>query len=106
MIYFLELFSAILDVLCEFVEILIHNVLYVKKIYPEAIYETRRKYGIAVHKSIHPEVNEYIKECLTAIRFHAKNNQLNRIFLCFHIDNNILEKYVFDVVDLKNSFER
>ncbi|XP_056642316.1 mitotic spindle assembly checkpoint protein MAD2B-like [Diorhabda sublineata] len=93
------------DILCEFVEVVIHNILYAKKLYPEAIFSRRRKYGVAVYQCIQPDVNEYIKEILKAISFHSKKNQLNKIYLCIHNGDFICEKYIFEILDLKTNTE-
>ncbi|KAJ8916279.1 hypothetical protein NQ315_016420 [Exocentrus adspersus] len=96
---------SVSDILCEFFEVALHNVLYAKKLYPETIFERKRKYGVAVFQCIHPEVNEYINQCLKAVGFHTKNRKLKRLFVCFHNDDTIFEKYVFEVLDLINCVE-
>ncbi|CAH0557894.1 unnamed protein product [Brassicogethes aeneus] len=97
-------FSA--DILCEFFEVVVHSILYSRKIYPEAIFVQKRKYGTVVYQSVHPEINEYITESLKAVNFHARKNQLKKLFVCFHTDTALYEKYVFDVLDIKNILER
>lgn len=100
------LFSAPSDILCELIEVLIHNILYARKVYPDTIFSRRRKYGIPVFQCIQPDVNNYINEALKAVFFHTKKNQLKNIFLCFQSGGSVSEKYVFDVVDLKSIDER
>lgn len=90
------------DILCELIEVLIHNILYARKVYPDTIFSRRRKYGIPVFQCIQPDVNNYINEALKAVFFHTKKNQLKNIFLCFQSGGSVSEKYVFDVVDLKS----
>ncbi|XP_018562641.1 mitotic spindle assembly checkpoint protein MAD2B [Anoplophora glabripennis] len=92
------------DILCEFFEVILHNVLYIRKLYPETIFVPKKKYGVVVYQSVHPDLNEYINQCLRAVAFHAKNNKLKRLFVCFH-DDVIFEKYVFEVLELTNFVE-
>lgn len=97
---------GVADILCEFFEVILHSILHTRKLYPETIFVAKKKYGLAVYQSIQPEVNEYITECLKAISFHAKNNRLKRLFVCFHNEDTIFEKYVFEVLELTNFIER
>lgn len=96
-----HLFAEIVDVLCEFFEVAIHNILYVRKLYPESIFVRKRKYGVVVYQSIHPEVNEYITQCLRAAEFHAKAKQLRKLLFCVICEGTVTERYVFDVLQLQ-----
>ena len=58
------------SVFIEFVEVLIHQIIYLRKIYPESIYESRRKFNIPVKMSKHPWVNNYIEETLETLHKH------------------------------------
>jgi len=48
----------------EFLEVFIHQILYIRNVYPQEIFERRRKYGIPVWMSRHPGLNEYIFQFL------------------------------------------
>ncbi|KAG5897135.1 hypothetical protein JTB14_025088 [Gonioctena quinquepunctata] len=93
------------DILCEFFEVLVHNIVFLRKIYPETIFARKKKYGIPVHQCIHPDVNEYVNQCLQAVRFHSRKNQLTRLFVCFYKNEHICERYCFDILKLKNTAE-
>lgn len=87
---------------------LVHNVLYVRKLYPDTIFVKRKKYATVVHQSVHPDVNEYITQVLKGVEFYVEKSQLHRLDLCI-LDtdkNTICEKFVFDVVAIKTRFER
>ena len=56
----------------EFIEVLIHQIIKLKRLYPDGIYGKRRKYNLTVFMSEHPLVNEFIKEITKGI-----NNQLS-----------------------------
>ncbi|CAG9859575.1 unnamed protein product [Phyllotreta striolata] len=90
------------NILSEFIEVLIHNILYARKVYPDTIFSRRRKYGIPVFQCIQPDVNNYINEVLKAVTFHTRRNQLKKLFVCFHSGGALIEKYVFDIIDVKN----
>jgi mitotic spindle assembly checkpoint protein MAD2B len=96
---------SITDIFCEFIEVAVHNILYIRKQYPQTIFECKRKYGIAVYHSIHPDVNEYISNCINAINFHLQRNQLRTVALCFSSLGKIIEKYNFQVLNLNSYLE-
>lgn len=84
---------------------MVHSILYIRRLYPESIFAPKRKYGIVVFQSIHPELNEYISECLKAVEFHAKSQRLKRFILCISVNNTVVERYVFDVLEVQQKLE-
>lgn len=89
--------NCFFDITQEFLSVAFHNILYYTIIYPPSVFKTRRMYSIVVHRSIHPEINQYIDLCLKSIALCLKNGQLSRIE--FAITNNSYEplaKFVFD----------
>lgn len=91
--------------LCEFLEVIIHSIIYIRKLYPESIFVRRRKYGIVVYQSTHPQLNEYITDCLKAVDFHSKTQQLKKLVLCINANPSVIEKYVIDVLDIQQKLE-
>ena len=59
-----------LDVFTEFVEVLIHQIIYLRDIYPASIFVMRRKFNLPLHMSQHPWVNEYITKVVDSLRKH------------------------------------
>lgn len=99
--YFLET----TDILCEFLEVAIHNILYVRKLYPEAIFVPKRKYGVVVHQSIHPLVNEYITECLKAAEYYGKAKTLRKLVVGIIVSGTVIERYIFDILRFDQNLE-
>lgn len=97
----INLVLALLEVLCEFLEIAIHNILYLRKLYPNSVFRRAQKYGVVIHKCIHPEVNEYITESLKAVQFHCKSNKLRQFAVCVISLGKVIEKYDFDIINLQ-----
>ena len=54
-------------ILVEFIEVLIHQIIKLERIYPDGIYGKRRKYNLAFFMSEHPAVNKFIKEITEGI---------------------------------------
>jgi mitotic spindle assembly checkpoint protein MAD2B len=49
------------------VEVAIHNILYVRQIYPADLFVRRKKYDTPVFQSRHPALNEYISGAVKAV---------------------------------------
>lgn len=81
------------DILCEFLEVAIHLILYVREVYPSGIFQKRKKYNVPVQvcvllprsggeqclmsnvcvlvcpqMSCHPELNQYIQDTLHCMK--------------------------------------
>ncbi|KAJ7347164.1 MAD2 mitotic arrest deficient-like 2, partial [Desmophyllum pertusum] len=51
-------------VLCEFLEVAFHLILYVREVYPPVVFERRKKYNVPVQMCCHPDLNQYIVDVL------------------------------------------
>lgn len=94
------------DVLIEFLEIAIHDILYYRNIYPPNIFSLKKKYNIPIYVSKHPKVNEYITECLKTAKELLEANVVKRIALVISTDKNVpVEKYVFEIQQSKSDYQ-
>lgn len=85
-------------ILLEFLEVAFHSILFLRKVYPAAIFKLKKKYEIPVQVSIHPKVNEYISQCLKAAKDILRWDKVNKISLVIETaDGLFLEKYVFEI---------
>ncbi|XP_047365999.1 mitotic spindle assembly checkpoint protein MAD2B [Vespa velutina] len=92
------------DILLEFLEVAFNHILYYRKLYPKEIFIKKKIYGAVVHISEQPELNEYLKNVLTAIRELLKEdeNSIKAVNLVVFNKNRIpIEKFVFDFVKLQ-----
>ncbi|KAG5838727.1 hypothetical protein ANANG_G00226650, partial [Anguilla anguilla] len=60
--------QVVADILCEFLEVAIHLILYVREVYPSGIFQKRKKYNVPVQMSCHPELNQYIQDTLHCVK--------------------------------------
>lgn len=92
------------DILLEFLEVAFNHILYFRKLYPEEIFERKKIYATAVHISQHPELNEYLRNVLTAIQqliaIDEKSIKSINLVICNN-DGVPVEKYVFDLLELQ-----
>lgn len=63
--------DSLVDVLLEFLEALVHQVLFVRELYAHELFERQRLYGIAVRRSRHPDLNAYIADAVAGLRVGA-----------------------------------
>lgn len=63
--------DSLVDVLLEFLEALVHQVLFVRELYAPELFERQRLYGIAVRRSRHPDLNAYIAGAVGGLRVGA-----------------------------------
>ncbi|XP_043245154.1 mitotic spindle assembly checkpoint protein MAD2B-like [Amphibalanus amphitrite] len=70
---------AACDIALELLETILHSVLYLRKLYPEAIFRKRQKYRIPVHMSVHKGVNEYVSASVRALRPYLERRLLESV---------------------------
>ena len=62
----------------EFLEIAVHEILYVWKVYPLVSFKKVYKYGICLHQNKHPGVCKYIEKVLLSANLHLEKPRTQR----------------------------
>jgi len=88
-----------LTVFLELVEVLIHQVIYLRDIYPKSIFSKKKKYKTPLMMCEHPWVNDYIQKTIASIEAFIKGQQpdLNSIVLVLSEEGCVTEKYFLDL---------
>lgn len=64
------------SIFAEFIECAVHCILKSRKIYPDALFEKRMKYGVSIWRCRHPDIAQYIekvnKNCIELMRLVRK----------------------------------
>ena len=97
-------FIVATDILLEFLEVAFNQILFFRNLYPKEIFVKKKIYSIYVYVSEHPELNEYIRNVLNAIRELVKEdeNSVRTVNLVFYNKKKEpIEKFVFDLVKLQ-----
>ncbi|CAM9259090.1 unnamed protein product, partial [Pylaiella littoralis] len=95
--------EAVVDILVEFFEAAVHSLLHARRVYPQDIFERRRKYGVPVWMSRHPELNNYIYEVLLRAKTLMERGVVRKVLVCFfrdaaeHGGQAPVERVAFDV---------
>lgn len=58
--------------LCDFIEATVHEVLHLRGIYSAELFQRQRLFNIAVRKSRHPKLTDYIHGVVQSIRVRAR----------------------------------
>ncbi|XP_048589571.1 mitotic spindle assembly checkpoint protein MAD2B isoform X2 [Nematostella vectensis] len=86
------------DVLCEFLEAAFHLILYIREVYPPAIFERRKKYNVPVQMSCHPELNSYIQDVLQTIKPLIEKGEVQKISLVISDkEYHPIERFSFEI---------
>ncbi|XP_068702027.1 mitotic spindle assembly checkpoint protein MAD2B-like isoform X1 [Montipora capricornis] len=94
----IDLFAVAGGVLCEFLEVAFHLVLYVREVYPSVVFERRKKYNVPVQMCSHPDLNQYILDVLQTMRPLLEKGEVQRVSLVIS-DKKFqpIERFVFEI---------
>ncbi|KAI9033163.1 DNA-binding protein [Hyaloraphidium curvatum] len=86
------------DTLLEFLEVLIHQILYTRGVYPSSMFERRRKWNVPVWQSRHPELNSYVRETLLACAGDLEKGRIARTHIrLIDRDGSVLETFSLSI---------
>ncbi|XP_033119878.1 mitotic spindle assembly checkpoint protein MAD2B-like [Anneissia japonica] len=90
------------DILSEFLEVAVHQILYVRNIYPAGIFEKCCKYNIPVQMSQHPDVNRYIKDTICGFKPLLRKDEVQGVTVVIVNSNNKpIERFAFEISSLR-----
>uniref|UniRef100_A0A8C5DRI7 Mitotic spindle assembly checkpoint protein MAD2B n=1 Tax=Gouania willdenowi TaxID=441366 RepID=A0A8C5DRI7_GOUWI len=90
--------QVVADILCEFLEVAIHLILYVREVYPSGIFQKRKKYNVPVQMSCHPELNQYIQDTLHCVKpLIEKNDAEKVVVVIMDKEHHPVERFVFEI---------
>lgn len=100
------------DLFLEMLEVYINSILYLREVYPAAIFRKRRVYSTTAFISIFPPLNDYLLNTLKTAQELKAENKLSQVELIIYQrefelfgtpeDEEVLERYVFRVEDKEN----
>uniref|UniRef100_A0A7N9AT55 Mitotic spindle assembly checkpoint protein MAD2B n=1 Tax=Mastacembelus armatus TaxID=205130 RepID=A0A7N9AT55_9TELE len=90
--------QVVADILCEFLEVAIHLILYVREVYPSGIFQKRKKYNVPVQMSCHPELNQYIQDTLHCVKPLIEKNEAEKVVVVImDKEHHPVERFVFEI---------
>jgi mitotic spindle assembly checkpoint protein MAD2B len=99
----LDFSDAYNDVMLEFLEVAIHQVLFVRRVYPPGFFDKRQKYGIIVQMCNQKLLNDYIKNVLDGIGVLLRKDAVQKVELLILEQKKPVESFVFAVSKQNNS---
>ncbi|KAF7347663.1 Mitotic spindle checkpoint horma domain-containing protein [Mycena venus] len=82
----------------EFIEVGIHQILYVRQIYPADLFIRRKKYDTPVFQSRHPALNDYISGAVKAIGEQLLTGNVEKVVVVIKDKEEVpLERFLFSV---------
>lgn len=94
------------DILCEFFEVAVHSILQIQQIYPSGIFVKKKKYGIPVYMSVHPDLNQYISNCITSLRPLLLKDKVTALAVAFlGPPNEVVQRFVFEIAQINSAFK-
>lgn len=90
---------ALLDTVCSFLTVATHHVLFLRRLYPPISFLLTRAYNYPVRQNRHPDVCEWIRDAIAAVRDQLERSTVETVAICiFECDNSqVLEKWTFDL---------
>ncbi|XP_069120041.1 mitotic spindle assembly checkpoint protein MAD2B-like isoform X1 [Argopecten irradians] len=86
------------NILCEFLEVAIHSILYLRDLYPRSVFEKRKKYNVPVQMCLHPDVCKYVVNIVDSVHQLNQNNQVEKIsVVILGSDLRPLERFVIEI---------
>lgn len=87
------------DIVVELLEVAINLILYTREIYPQSVFQRRKKYSIPVQMCIHPGLRSYISECVGSIRPVLEKGEVEKVVVAVLSTEGIpVEKFVFEIL--------
>ncbi|KAF8216008.1 DNA-binding protein [Mycena galopus ATCC 62051] len=82
----------------EFIEVAVHQILYVRQIYPADLFVRRKKYDTPVFQSRHPALNDYISGAVKAIGEQLLTGNVETVVVVIKDQEEVaLERFVFSI---------
>ncbi|KAF9903838.1 MAD2 mitotic arrest deficient-like 2 [Lobosporangium transversale] len=86
------------DVICEFLEVAIHLILFVRGIYPPELFESTQKYGCPIRTARHPGLTSYIQQIIRSIKAELQKGTIHRIcIVTLDSTGQALDRFVFEM---------
>ncbi len=84
--------------LCDFIEATVHEVLHLRGIYSPELFARQRLFNIAVRKSRHPKLTDYIHGVVQSIRVRARGLPVHPRCVLWWLDRSLWENPNIDCI--------
>jgi hypothetical protein len=85
------------DLLSEFLEISVQQILVSRKLYPPQLFVKCRKYGLPLFQSKHSALSHYLSDLMESVRAFIRRGSLDKFVLSLLLNNQVAERFTFEV---------
>eukprot|EP00884_Botryococcus_braunii_P004190 jgi/Botrbrau1/13772/Bobra.0056s0027.1 len=86
------------NILTEFLEGLVHEVLHLREVYARELFQRHRLYDVMVRKSRHPQLNEYIHAVVQSLKDPLIQGVVKQVaVLILNAHGLVIEKFIADL---------
>lgn len=88
----------LIDITLSFLEVIIHGILFYRRVYPAGLFERRRSYGMAVWMSRHPGLNDSIHRVLHSLHAALLKGAVEAVCVAIlDASGRAVEQYTLDI---------
>ncbi|KAG8847193.1 hypothetical protein FRB91_012027, partial [Serendipita sp. 411] len=92
----LTYYQMIIEML-KFLEVSIHTILFVRRVYPSELFARRKKYDAPVYQSRHPDLNKYISDAVKAVGDELTRGSVERVVIVIRDKDGVaMERFMFN----------
>ncbi|XP_063695405.1 mitotic spindle assembly checkpoint protein MAD2B-like [Bolinopsis microptera] len=85
------------EILIEFIEVWLHNVIYRANLYPSQIFRSRYKYNVSVKQSTFPPLNNYIRTLVLSLQPQLRQQAIHSLTVNISLELKIQESFALTV---------
>jgi len=100
--------SSLAQEVSAFIEVCVHTILSTRSVYPAALFESRRAFGLPVSSCRHPSLNQYVHALAQSVQAWLVAGEMQRVVIAIldpprsetNRDGDVarlLERFVFEV---------
>lgn len=94
-------YNQTVNAVAEFIEVVIHTILYVRQVYPAELFVRRKKYDTPVFQSRHPALNEYISGAIKAAKEEIALGSVDKVVVVIKDKDQVaLERFIFSIQNM------
>eukprot|EP00899_Mesostigma_viride_P005813 jgi/Mesvir1/15232/Mv06458-RA.1 len=91
--------AGTVEYMCDFLEVAVLQILYVRGLYPRELFQRRKKYGVPVQQSRHPLLSEYVRDATAHLRDPLEKGLVQKVAVLLYKEEAVgrvpVERFVF-----------
>ncbi|KZS96077.1 DNA-binding protein [Sistotremastrum niveocremeum HHB9708] len=94
-------YNQVVKAIADFIEVAIHNILYVRHLYPADLFVRRKRYEVPVFQARHPDLISYISGAMKAVAAEMKLGHVEKVIVVLKKNDNVaMERFIFSIQNM------